>query len=450
MEKKCSSKEHLDINAIIYCQKCEIYMCNKCEKMHSSLLPIHQTFNLKDDIKSIFTGICKKNNHINKLEYFCKTHNILCCAQCITNIKDEENGEHKDCSICRIEKIKDEKKNKLKDNINCLEELSKKLEESINELKKLFIKINEDKEELKLKIQNIFTKIRNTLNNREDSLLLEVDNKFNEFYGDENIIKEGEKLPNKIKISLEKGKKMEKEWNNNELNSLINDCINIENNIKDINMINENIKKVNKNNKIKMKFIPEENSINKFIENINEFGKLSYNNFKFRKCPNNINENRKYEISGEKENIMTKTGKIGWMGTICENELEKSKEHKWKIKILKTLHKNIMVGVAPIDFDINSSIYDNCGWYFYCNNSTLYSGPPFNYSNKNTNLSKVNDEIIVIMNMEKRTLKFIINNEDKGDSYTNIPIDKPLFPAVCLCNINDSVEIIDFSNNINE
>ena len=419
-------------------------MCNKCEKMHSSLFPMHQAFDIKDDIKNIFTGICKEKNHKNELEYFCKTHNILCCAQCITNIKDEENGEHKDCSICRIEKIKDEKKNKLKDNINCLEELSKKLEESINELKKLFIKINEDKEELKLKIQNIFTKIRNTLNNREDSLLLEVDNKFNEFYGDENIIKEGEKLPNKIKISLEKGKKMEKEWNNNELNSLINDCINIENNIKDINMINENIKKVNKNNKIKMKFSPEENSINKFIENINEFGKLSYNNFKFRKCPNNINENRKYEISGEKENIMTKTGTNGyWMGTICENELEKSKEHKWKIKILKFYNKAIMVGVAPIDFDINSSLYNNCGWYFYCSNSTLYSGPPFNYSGKGTNLSKVNDEIIVIMNMEKRTLKFIINNEDKGDSYTNIPIDKPLFPAVCLCNINDSVEIIE-------
>ena len=102
-----------------------------------------------------------------------------------------------------------------------------------------------------------------------------------------------------------------------------------------------------------------------------------------------------------------------------------------------------MVGVAPIDFDINSSDYSNCGWYFYCNNSCLYSGPPFSYSGKGTNLSKVNDEIIVIMNMEKRTLKFIINNEDKGDSYTNIPIDKPLFPAICLYDINDSVEIIE-------
>ena len=45
------------------------------------------------------------------------------------------------------------------------------------------------------------------------------------------------------------------------------------------------------------------------------------------------------------------------------------------------------------------------------------------------------------MNMKKRSLKFIINNEDKGDSYIDIPIDKPIFPAVILYHTNDSVEI---------
>ena len=102
-----------------------------------------------------------------------------------------------------------------------------------------------------------------------------------------------------------------------------------------------------------------------------------------------------------------------------------------------------MVGVAPIDFDINSSYHNTCGWYFYLYSSNLYSGPPHNYSGKKTNLSKVKDEIIVIMNMNKRTLKFIINNEDKGESYTDIPIDKPLFPAILLYDNNDSVEITE-------
>ena len=46
------------------------------------------------------------------------------------------------------------------------------------------------------------------------------------------------------------------------------------------------------------------------------------------------------------------------------------------------------------------------------------------------------------MNMQKRTLKFIVNNEDKGESYKDIPIDKPLYPAIYLYYKKDSIEII--------
>jgi len=46
--------------------------------------------------------------------------------------------------------------------------------------------------------------------------------------------------------------------------------------------------------------------------------------------------------------------------------------------------------------------------------------------------------------MNKRALKFIIDNEDKGESYSDIPIDKPIFPAVLLYNKDDSVEIVNY------
>ena len=289
----------------------------------------------------------------------------------------------------------------------------------------------------------LFTKIRNILNEREEELIKKIDNLYDNIFCNEAIIKDSEKLPNKIKSSLEKGKIIEKDWNDNKLNLLINDCINIENNIKDINLINENIKKCNLNKNKKIHFLPEEEGINNFLENNKIFGKILYNNFRFKKCPININEKRKFSITGKNENIMTYIGGGYWNGGLCENELEKSKEYKWKIKILKTQNKYIMVGVAPIDFDFNSSAWNTCGWYFYCYNSCLYSGPPYKYNGKGTNLNKVKDEIIVVMNMNKRTLKFIIDNEDKGDSYTNIPIDKPIFPAVLLLTLNDSVEIME-------
>ena len=91
--------------------------------------------------------------------------------------------------------------NKLNENIKCLENLSTNLQESIKELKIIFEKNEKNKEELKLNIQKIFTKLRNNLNDREDELLLDVDNKFEKLYFGEDIIKESEKLPNKIQIS---------------------------------------------------------------------------------------------------------------------------------------------------------------------------------------------------------------------------------------------------------
>ena len=206
LNKKCSTKDHQDINAISYCKKCNIYMCNKCENLHSKLFQ-HLNYKLDKDISEIFTGYCKESNHKNELEFFCINHNQLCCAECITKIKGNGKGQHKDCDVCFLNEIKSIKKSNLTKNIDILQSLSNSLEENINKLKEYFKVINENKENLKLKIQKIFTKIRNIVNDREDKLLLEVDEKFQKYYFDENIILESQKLTDKIKISLEKEKK---------------------------------------------------------------------------------------------------------------------------------------------------------------------------------------------------------------------------------------------------
>ena len=439
---KCSSKIHSEINAISYCQECRVYMCNKCEKFHSELLQNHHSYNLDKNINEIFTGFCKLSNHY-ELKYYCKNHNQLCCVACIANIKDKENGQHKDCNICIIENIQNEKKNNLKKNILYLDNFIKKYEQSINELKNYIEKINVEKETLKLNIQKIFTKIRNILNIREDELLLEVEKTFNNHFCNENLLKENKNLPNIIKEYLEQGKIIDKEWDSNKLNSNINICINIENKIQDINILYENIKTFNLNNNIKIHFSPDEEEIDNYLKFLKTFGNISSKEFKFKLCPNNIKEEKKYLLSGPKNTIVTKNGTDqNWTYVICDYKLDISKEYKWKIKILKTKYKNILVGVAPFDFDINLSTHRGCGHYLHCYDSTLYSGPPFNYSNKYSNLNQVEKELIVVINLNKKTLKFIINNEDKGESYTDIPLDKPLVPIIGLYNKNDCVEII--------
>ena len=447
--KKCSSKEHLNNDAKSYCPICKIYMCNKCDNTHSTLCPNHSKYNLEQDIRTIFTGYCKNENHPNKLEYFCKNHNELCCAACLCKLNINGDGQHKDCHVCSIKDIKNQKKNKLAENIKKLEELSATFEESIKEIKSLSEKINKKKEDLQKNIQLIFTKIRKELNTREDKLLSKTEEQFNKLYFNEDIINISEKLPKGINCSLEKGKEMNKDWNDNELSSLINNCINIEKTLDNINEIKWKIEKSNLNMETKILFKPEQEGINDIINTIKNFGEIyleNYKKFALKNCPINAKDEMKFSITGEKNNIFTKTGKEGrYMGTICINELDKSiEEHIWKIKIIKTTSKYILIGVAPIDFDINIvDNYEKSGWYLFCYNSCLYSGPPFNYKDKSSGLSKINEEITVIMNMKKKTLKFKINNEDKGDSYINIPTDKPIFPAVLLCSLNDSIEITE-------
>ena len=94
--------------------------------------------------------------------------------------------------------IKEEKIKKLEENINILEDLSKNKEKIFDELKIIIEKANKNKEDLKLEIQKFFTKIRNFLNEKEDKLILEVDELYNNIYNIEDLMKVSEKISNKI------------------------------------------------------------------------------------------------------------------------------------------------------------------------------------------------------------------------------------------------------------
>ena len=322
---KCSFNDHKKIDAIKLCSDCKIYMCNKCEKLHSGLFLNHHLFNIEQDITDIFSGFCKKENHFDKLDYFCKNHNSLCCSACIVKLKKKGRGQHSDCNVCVIEDIKNEKKEILEKNIKELENLSISIESSIKKLKESFEEMNKNREELKMKIQKIFTELRNNLNNREDELLLKIDEKFDKIHFNENRIKSLEKLPIKV-----------------------------------VRLINSDDIK---SHSLNIKFLPEEYKINELKNIINNFGDVCEYDL-FSKTEIVLNNLKDYGLSGEKNNIITKIGNNGYRGTLILNELEKFKEHTWKIKLLKSYDNfHFYLGVATSDLDINKPT-TNCGWYF--------------------------------------------------------------------------------------
>ena len=443
-KKKCSFQEHGEINAFFYCGECQIYMCNKCEIFHSKLLQKHQTLNLENENGDIFTGFCEEENHNNKLEYFCKTHNKLCCVACIAKIKKNNNGTHKDCEIFIIEDIKEEKKNKIKDNIKKLEDISKNFEEKISILNSFFEKIKKDKEDIKLKIQNTFTKIRNELNNREDKLLLEVEQKFDHTYFNENIIKESTKLPDKIKSSLEKSKILDKEYNDENLCQFINDCVNIENNIRDIIEINESMKKCNENSKMKMEFDEKNNvGLNTIINNIKNFGNLKIiDDFKEIENPwtyDKFKDKKNFYYTLKENSYLAEKTKNNDFIHIIKSSCLLKKDRIYKLQFIP-IYKggDFEIGFGDLDYSINQ----------YCLRS---SENCVSLSNEGLKINKIRVKNIVIE--DKKIYEFIIdiskgffilNIDDINMGEYTFNFQDNIFPQASIRNIGNAIKIKTF------
>ena len=440
---KCFSKKHLNNDAVIYCQNCRIYMCNQCKKLHSQLFEEHILYPIDKDISNIFTGICNEPNHNCELEYFCEDHNLLCCSKCVGVFKNKGYGKHGKCKVFVIEDIKNKKKEKLNENIKNLEELNNNIVKQIEELKKIFDRVEKDKENVKLKLQKIYTQLRNIINEEEDKLIAKIDKKFDTIFFGEKFVKKCTELPKKIKDSLNISKSISKEWNENKLNYLMNGCINVEQNIEIINKINNAITKQN-SNKIKINFIEEENKIKEFPQIIKGIGNLYIRKdfqYKLRECPLDLEENKKYKITTKNLNTVQKLGKKIWTTILCENELKKNKLNVWNIKILSSKYRNIVIGIVPSNFDINKSTYANCGWHICLGCSCLFSGPTHNYVQKDISLNFESDNITLVMDMANRKLSCQFKGISETILYENIPTEQPLFPAIFLRDKGDKVII---------
>ena len=173
----------------------------------------------------------------------------------------------------------------------------------------------------------------------------------------------------------------------------------------------------------------------------------------WKECPDYVDEDKKYSVDKKNPRIATKIGDDYWNCTIIGNTpLPLNKVTSCSIKILKSRNndgKGIRIGVAPFDINQNEDDnYDECGWYFGCYSSTLYSGPPHSYRNKkygprkgDGNYVHTGDIVGVVMDTTNDGLSFVLNGVNLGVAYEGIPLDKPLVPCVILGFKGDSVEL---------
>ena len=168
----------------------------------------------------------------------------------------------------------------------------------------------------------------------------------------------------------------------------------------------------------------------------------------WKECPAEVSPVRAYTVSGRRTATYNADG-----GSYCtilgDTALETKGTWTWGVKVLKSKNGNggaIWVGVAPADTDQNNKENYAHGWYFWCFDSSLWSGLPQNYSNYtaygNGDSVAEGQTVQVELDMDAKTISFAVDGVDLGVAYDSIPLEKPLVPAVILGFGGDSVELV--------
>lgn len=145
-----------------------------------------------------------------------------------------------------------------------------------------------------------------------------------------------------------------------------------------------------------------------------------------------------------------------WNATVVgDAEIPAAKgTYVWAVKVTNTAQGYIMIGLAPNTINVNhADNHESEGWYFYCFNGTLYSGPPENvvckeYVPEYKGVG-VGDIVTVRVtvdgdNEETAKVEFQVNGKGFGVAFEGVPVKKtPLVPAVLFYMPKDSIQIVN-------
>jgi len=300
----CSLESHKDKLAIKSCSFCGLNLCKECYNIHYKFLPSHQLISLENDNDALnYTIYCSQKNHNNMtLNYYCETHNELCCALCLCLKKDNNYGIHNNCKIITVKEIENIKKQNLDTNIKKLGELIKE----INEKKEIFLnlldKILKRKEETKKIVSAYFTKLRCIINEREDKLNEIIEEKFNI---ETNINEELKNFDKKNNLLLKLGNEIDKNWDEKRSIEIIQKCIDIEK--MNETMINY-LKIIEEKEKNITSYYFYPNVKENFLNKLKNLGNIS-KPLSFKLCPKDLNS---YQVLGPDRNILKNRYSICW------------------------------------------------------------------------------------------------------------------------------------------
>lgn len=377
--------------------------------------------------------------------HLCRKHHKLCCEKC----KIDE------CELVPFEKLDI---HTVRDEIlpKAMSALETRLSESdlLENIEKKKTELNEKKDLIKKQIHSTFEELHDSLRKREASLIEELDticdeDSFNVIYNSLSDLKRSQEV-------LDKGKKVQSEWDDSNPKEMISICCDVRQEANRLERLIFNANRASKET-VDIKFCCDPT----FSDDVSTFGEVSLlKNFSEEvasygwKAPFGAPSDAvcKYKIPKENPRKVTRVNGDEWCIVIGSAILPLQRMLSWKIRIEKSANNDgdcICMGITPFDEDESNCSFEKVGWYYNCYNGKLWAGPPHNYCWKEygkkfeegTN-TKTGDEVGLIMDTAKGDLSFVVNGTNNGVAFEGIPLDRPLVPAVLLAWEGDTVELI--------
>eukprot|EP01035_Chromulina_nebulosa_P018786 gene18786-24553_t len=116
--------------------------------------------------------------------------------------------------------------------------------------------------------------------------------------------------------------------------------------------------------------------------------------------------------------------------------------HRWEVHIDRCISKNIFIGICSAEAKLDN--YCGCdvnGWAFLANKAIWHNKTKIRTYGE---LFKTNDNIGIELDLDKRTLSFILNGYDLGVAvlFEDDMSDRPYYPAFSLYNEDDQISIV--------
>eukprot|EP00727_Mastigamoeba_balamuthi_P001208 m51a1_g11084 hypothetical protein (657) ;mRNA; r:3931-5901 len=127
---------------------------------------------------------------------------------------------------------------------------------------------------------------------------------------------------------------------------------------------------------------------------------------------------------------------------------------RWGVRVARTCGSTVMIGVAPRDIrQTEQRNYAQCGWYLFCRDCSLYSGPPQRYNGREYRLSTDADsskrmlqgnDVVVQVEVDPQAGEVVFISGDMCGpvAFQGLPSGTALVPVVILRDTGDVVELL--------